>query len=718
MKKLFLCLGLTFSMVYLQSCASSPARQSGPVVQVGLPLSRVELYRNGIGYFEREGKVEGNQLIIKVRKDQINDLLKSLTVIDKGSGKVLSVSLPLDPQSWQNIAQAHFTNNGSDLAQLLQAMRGHQIRISHQGKSTQGRILMVEYPEGHNAQLSLLDNDFIWVIPLHEIKGILLMDGDVALHLHHNLDAGMGEGLFQQVEVTVRLSEARSGNVLLSYVSEAPRWKPTYRLVLDSRDTSQALLQAWAVVDNTSGENWEQVQLSLTAGAPLAFRYNLHTPQTIDRPDLTRNQAERQAQVIIERNLPTARMEDAPPPSAATTATTANRKQKRMASARAMVAELDMEKPSASAFVGDGDYNQDSAPETAPRNFQEELAASVQEGSKAARVAGLTQFRLQNPITLPNGSASMVALINRKIPGRQYLFFNPGGSGRGYEHNPYRVARFRNDTEFALESGPLSVYADGAFVGEGISDIVASRAVSTIPFAVEPGVTVHSEASSGTDNFRLVSLVGGVFTAETFERRTTNWLVRGQLPEGAYRVLVKQPKALGRFTIKSNHPGLEDAQNHWIIPILVPAQTDSVRMQVIEESPVQRSFKLWDGEVPRMLDLYLSTGQVAPETLEKLRPLASKRQEVASIDTRLKTLREQQKQMDSRLGELRKNLEAIAKDTRALDLRTRLSRDLEEFTLRSNAQARQIVELQEQRMRLTIELENLVKEITIQPPKS
>jgi hypothetical protein len=71
-----------------------------------LGLDRVVLYRNGVGYFERSGAVDGEVLTIKVRKDQINDLLKSLTVVDRRNGQAVSVSMPLDPQAWANAALA------------------------------------------------------------------------------------------------------------------------------------------------------------------------------------------------------------------------------------------------------------------------------------------------------------------------------------------------------------------------------------------------------------------------------------------------------------------------------------------------------------------------------------------------------------------------------------------------------------------------------------
>jgi hypothetical protein len=123
--------------------------------------------------------------------------------------------------------------------------------------------------------------------------------------------------MFQQVEVSIRLVGAASHDLLVSYVVAAPMWKPTYRVVLPKDGKGQALLQAWAVVDNTSGEEWEQVQLALTSGAPIAFRYDLHTPREVERPDMTGVGIQRQAVAAVGETTYLPEPAPAPPPAAA-----------------------------------------------------------------------------------------------------------------------------------------------------------------------------------------------------------------------------------------------------------------------------------------------------------------------------------------------------------------------------------------------------------------
>ena len=150
-------------------------------------------------------------------------------------------------------------------------------------------------------KLTLMAGSRVHMVRLSQVRSFTFRDGDLAMQLHRTLDAAAGEGMFEQVEVQVRLDAARTHDVSLSYVVEAPMWKPSYRIVLGDGD--KALLQAWAVVDNISGEDWEDVRLSLTSGSPTAFRYNLRWPRRVPRVDMTEQGVPRQARVAMGASI-------------------------------------------------------------------------------------------------------------------------------------------------------------------------------------------------------------------------------------------------------------------------------------------------------------------------------------------------------------------------------------------------------------------------------
>jgi outer membrane murein-binding lipoprotein Lpp len=699
--------------------------------QSPLALSRVVLYRNGVGYFERHGVVDGDKLTLKVRKDQVNDLLKSLTVIDRNSGKALSVSIPLDPQAWQDAALSLLMPGRGRLPEVLDGLRGVHISVETASRQVHGRIVMVErmnpepgpmplrepQPQYEDHKLTLLDGDALQIVRVSQIRTITLEEGDLVMQLDRHLDATSGEGMFQQVSVVVRLTDQGKHDLAVSYVAAAPLWKPTYRVVLASDGSGKALLQAWAVVSNVSGESWDKVALGLTSGAPLAFRYDLHTPENVERPDLTQSGVHKQAQVAFGEST------YAQPPMAAAAP---------MPASEPMAADLAEEEMKGNASMapaavgGGGPMAQrlrglsakKAMPMQAPRPVapavdMAALARSVAPRATAKQVAGLTRFDITDPVTLPDGSASMVALVNQLVPGEQTFLFKPGGSGQGYEQNPYRVVRFKNDTDFVLEPGPISIYAGGSFVGEGLSEAIASHDMATIPFAAEPSVLVRSTTESSGDAMKITKIVHGVMQVDAFHRVTTTWSVQGPATDTGFRVLARQSRAGDNYTLVDPPKDTETLSDGYFIPVVVAPKQTAATLAVIEQTPSQTSLTIWDDHAPELLKQLLETPGLDAKSRAALEPIVQARQEIGRIDTQLQGLSAQQEQLDQRANEERENLTAIQKDPRASALRKRLTQRLDELSKQAEEIGRKLVELNSQRLERKIELEDKLRDLDL-----
>ena len=237
-------------LVLLSGCESTRAMHNTTVG--ALKLSRVVLYRNGVAYFERAGVASGEHLSIRARKDQINDLLKSLTVIDRSSGKTVSVSVPLDPKAWQDAALSMLMPGRGKLAQVLDALRGTEVEAKTTERTVHGRIVLVEpaaesgdedAEQHEDYKLTLLDDATLHIVQLSTLRSLRLRDGNLIMQLDRHLDASSGEGMFQQVDVVVHFADDGAHDLAVSYVAEAPLWKPTYRLVLPEDNSGKALLQ-------------------------------------------------------------------------------------------------------------------------------------------------------------------------------------------------------------------------------------------------------------------------------------------------------------------------------------------------------------------------------------------------------------------------------------------------------------------------------------------
>ncbi|MCA9716658.1 MAG: DUF4139 domain-containing protein [Myxococcales bacterium] len=717
----------------------------------GLGLTRVVLYRNGIGYFERHGEVDGDVLHLKVRKDQVNDLLKSLTVVDRKTGKAVSVSMPLDASTWANAALASLEPGHGNLAQVLDALRGAEVTLRADRRRVTGRVVMVEavinepspepaskgrgvsfpMPTTRDHKVTLLSGQTMNVVRLSRVKAVTLREGDLAMHIHRRLDASAGEGMFQQVSVDVRLAGARSHELVVSYVVAAPMWKPTYRVVLPDAGKGAALLQAWAVVDNISGEDWNDVGMSLTSGAPIAFRYDLHTPREVGRADLTESGVARQARVALGettyRDDDDEVMTEGDEEREALALEDSRRvaeeqvmREKKKTSARARPKPSAQPAPppgvgsAASGAVTRGWADKTDEPEE-PMLDLESLRASTQASARAKQVSGLTQFDLADRVTVPNGTSTMVALVNDTVDAEQTFLFRPGGAGPGFEQNPYRVVRFRNTTPFVLEPGPISIYAGGSFVGEGLSEAVGSDTSATIPFAVEPEIAVTRATRHSGDEMKLTRIVRGVLEVQSFNQTTTAWTVAGKRA-GGYTVLVRHPRAGADYTLRERPPGTEDLVGAYLIPITVPASATEAALEVVEQTPSRTSVTIWDDRAIRLIELALQVPELDARARQQLEPILARRRELGKIDTTINGLKQQQRELDQRAQETRANLEAIKKDPRATALRAKLSKRLEEFTREADELGRKIVELSSQRLEQRIEIEDMIQELDLRTP--
>jgi len=764
-------LTLLASLVLLPACAHRSAY--GPVDD-GLALETVVLYRNGVGYFERRGEVDDDSLTIKVRKDQVNDLLKSLTVVDE-NGRALSVSMPLDPQTWANAALATLQPGRGSLAQVLDALRGTNITVRTPGRIISGRIVMVEevfnepidppnpraqlvvpYPgvESHDYKLTLLSGDRMDVVKLSRVKSLTLEDGDLAMQLNRRLDASAGEGMFEQVEVKVRLATddgAKGHRLLVSYVVPAPMWKPTYRVVLPEGGKGQALLQGWAVVDNISGEDWHQVELSVTSGAPISFQYDLHTPRDVYRTDLTEEGVRKQARVSVGETSYGQEIEEEPAAAAAAEEMAdddgdyyadedqaQSREKSKKRSSRSSVGGLGM---SGSGRGGGGSAappppapKAEPAPSRRPNNAPgggmagegeaagpsldyDALRRSTQASARAQQVSGLTRIDLPARVTVPDGSSTMVALINEQVEAEETFLYRPGGAGQGYESNPYRVVRFRNTTPYVLEPGPISIYSGGSFVGEGLSETVGAKTSVTIPFAVESSILVERQTEYAGQEMKLTRIVRGVLEVESFSQTKTTWTAKRAAAGDAKRVLIRHPRAGQNYTLAERPDETEDLDGAYLVPLPIPKGKATASLTLVEQTPSTTSLSIFDGRAPELLEELMASAQVDAKTRKRLQTIVDKRREIGKIDTKIDGLRRQQVELDKRANETRQNLEAIKKDPAAGGLRSKLNKRLDEFTKEADQMGRDIVELNSKRLELKIELEDELENFDFRVPK-
>jgi hypothetical protein len=278
--------------VYGSAQTPSPAAPQGPDP---LPVRRVVLYKSGVGYFEHLGRVRGNQTVtIDFTSGQLDDVLKSLTALDLDGGRVSGVSYNSEAGLDRRLGALRLpVGQQTTRTQFLSALRGARLEVRSGTTRVIGRLLSVERVDRRSDGVVSVADALSIVTEGGELQTIVLDPGVSVRIAESDLSEEVGKYLSLVASVRDqdlrRLAIATNGtgdrDLFVSYVSEVPVWKATYRLVLPAAsEKRQPLLQGWAIIDNTVGEDWENVQLSLVAGAPQSFVQAISKPYYVQRP--------------------------------------------------------------------------------------------------------------------------------------------------------------------------------------------------------------------------------------------------------------------------------------------------------------------------------------------------------------------------------------------------------------------------------------------------
>src|ERR1700676_2772008 len=278
------------------SAAAAEARGSSEAT-AKLPVRRVVLYKNGVGYFEHLGTVHGSQDVhIDFTSAQLNDVLKSLTVLDLSGGRITGVDYNSEAPLARRLATLRLSlGERPTTAEFFGALRGARLEVrSGNAPPLTGRLLSVERKTRTGSgskwavetdEISLItDTGEVHSVDLNPTTSVRIAEKDLQVEVGRYLNL-IASSRDQDVRrMTISTTGNGERNLYVSYISEVPIWKTTYRIVLSSKADKKPLLQGWAIVDNTVGEDWEGVELSLVAGAPHSFIQQLSEPFYGRRP--------------------------------------------------------------------------------------------------------------------------------------------------------------------------------------------------------------------------------------------------------------------------------------------------------------------------------------------------------------------------------------------------------------------------------------------------
>jgi hypothetical protein len=658
------------------ACASSA---NGPALDV----TRVVLYQSGIGYVEQQGTVSGESVSIQVRPEQINDVLATLVVLDS-EGRSASVSLPVD-QSAIPTAQMP-TPDAGGMLQLLQTFRGADVTVVAANRRVRGRIVGAERRADGNQIVSIYTSaDEIVAIGVDEIDSVQLRNEGLALGLERSLDRSLSDADWKPVDVTLHFPDSQRRNIQLSYVVEMPAWRPVYRAIV--LGDGELLLQGWGIVDNVSGADWNRVNMSLTAGTPISFRYDLHSPRFVTRPDLSGYGATSAAD--LRPPTPVAarpQLEQAQRPAAAPAPAPA---QEMMARSRA---------DSFGALSDDIGAGYGGAQSPRPTMDMSTMANNGPASASGTTVGGLFRFDLPDVVTVPDQSATMVPLINEVISGDDVLLFQPMSGGNGT--HPYRALVLDNRTGYPIQAAPMTIYNDGQFVGEGITPVIEVGEEAFIPYALDTSVEISMSRASESGEVRLMAISDGLVRVESASVEITNISVTGNA-ESPDRLLVQVPKMNG-YELLNPPADIQEHPAYYIIPINIDqTTTTTASFRQIRRQPTQ--MQVFTPQLRPIIAAFIA-GHPGDSAARQLQELQGMLEELGSLSTEADGLRRQRADVQNRSAELRNNIATLGTTTSSQELRATLVDRLAEQDEILGSIATQLVEISEREAALRVQI--------------
>jgi hypothetical protein len=676
-----------------------------------LPVRRVVLYKSGVGYFEHLGRISGNQTVtIDFTSGQLDDALKSLTALDLGGGRIAGVNYNSEASLERRLGELRLpVGSETTRAAFLSALRGARLDVRSAGTRVVGRLLSVERLERRSDGASTHVDALSIVSDAGEIRTIALDAGVSVRIMEADLNQEIGRylalvGSVRDHDVR-RLSLATTGtgdrDLFVSYVSEVPVWKATYRLVLPSAGESRRpLLQGWAIVDNTVGQDWERVELSLVAGAPQSFVQAISQPYYVQRPVVPLPErvtlTPQTHQAAITTAAPNAAPEAPPPPASPP------RPGRGAGAGRGGVVG------GVAGGVAQSTLNTTRDGVAMRADAVSEVTVSAaraafQAEATAAQLGDLFEYKLKEPVTIRKNQSALVPILGAEVEAERVSLWNPAAG----LNRPLRAVWLTNATGLTLDGGSFSVIEGQAFAGEGLIEPLKAGERRLLSYAVDLGVHVDAKSETVPTRVTRVQINRGVVIQTTEEQQTRTYSARNEDVEP--RVLVVEHPARAGWSLGGTmKPAETTAAWHRFRVIIDPKTT---RTFTVEETRPVRTQVMVSTVTDDHIQLWVRSKAISPALETALREVITRKDALARVAAQIAAHQSQIDEIGRDQQRIRENMKSLTRSAEERALLQRYVRQLDEQENRLEALRKEIQTLTGERQRLEAELAKYVESI-------
>jgi hypothetical protein len=670
-----------------------------------LPVTRVILYKNGVGYFEHSGHVRGSQDVnVDFTTAQLNDVLKSLTVLDLGKGRITGVSYNSTAPLQHQLASLHLpVGDNPTTAQFLDALRGARIEVRNGSSAATGRLLSIEEREivtpksdGDNAekgkvgltQISLVtDSGEVRLFDLTPSTTVRVVEKEVNDEVGKYL--GLVASTRDQDVRRMTISTAGDGerDLLVSYISEVPVWKSTYRIVVPS--DGKPLLQGWAIVDNTVGEDWDNVDLSLIAGAPQSFVQELSQPYYTRRPVVALPQ-----NALLTPQTHEATLEQYAQLQAAPEVSVQNGAPLPRAPVAGTVGGVPGGIASGSGGGMGGGVFRFGGPMKERAALNRPDATAMAEALESGTAVGQTQelgdlfeYKLKDHVTIRKNQSALVPILQSRIDAEKVSVWNPSDS------SALRTLWLNNNTELTLDGGTFNVLEGDAFAGEGLMDPIKPGEKRLLSYAADLGVLVDTKQKSDNQHVTKIVIAHGTMTQSTQERQEYTYTIRNR--DAAPRTLIVEHPARPGWKLAGDESPVESSSSFHRFRLSVePKKTTTLTVK--EYRPISNTYALTN-VTDDQITFFLAQKMINADVEKALRKIISQKNDIAGLDAVITGHKAQVTSISEDQQRVRENMKALKGSSEEKALVERYVRELNEQEDRVQSLRREISEMQQKR---------------------
>lgn len=621
-----------------------------------LELKRVMLSAGGVGYFEYEAQVEGNATLpLSVRLDQVDDVLKSIVVYDD-KGVAGTIRLPGREPLAQIFRDLPFGPEAlSSPVMLLNSLPGAQIRATG-ARQVEGRLVRMVPEETALPDLggvitrhrvSVMSAEGMQTFLFEEADSVIFTDPELRGQIDEALEAVFAHRTRDRRTLEILSSGKGKRTVRVGYVVAAPLWKASYRLTVTDETAEKARLQGWAVLENMSGQEWKNVELTIVSGNPVTFRQALYSTYYVDRPEIPVE--------VLGRVLP------APDTGAIEMKLFAEgeydedfRRTQRA-----------MEPGDGAGIAGGvmGNMLADVAEETMMMKQVAPAAMAPPPPPGQARIlaaaskeaATQVTFRVPYPVSVESGQSLLVPVIDREVPAQRVALYQPST----HDRHPLASVRLTNDGETGLPPGVLTLYETGpagaSYVGDAQLSTLPTGDERLVSFALDQKALVDREIES-TQVIGKGRIVRGVLELTYEQEQHTTYRLKAPAKE-AREILIEHPRMPGWKIVKPTEAEVELTDGMYRIRHKLEAGAKA-EIEVVLTHPDLQTFALI-GQRGNFYMAFAENGELDPKLKKAFAEMARLRDVVDGRQRRMQELEGERQRIHQEQKRIRDNLSRV-----------------------------------------------------------